>query len=30
MADKVTLETEFVVLGWAPSLEIGVHWNVNK
>ena len=27
MADKLTLEIEFVVLRRALSLEIGVHWN---
>ena len=30
MDDKLTLETEFVVLGRALSLETGVHWDERK
>ena len=30
MDDKLTLETELVVLGRALSLETGVHWDAKK
>ena len=30
MDDKLTLETEFDVLGRALSLEIGVHWDAKN
>ena len=30
MDNKLTLKTEFVVLGMTLSLEIGAHWNVKK
>ena len=30
MYDKLTLETELVVLGRALSLETGVHWDEKK
>ena len=30
MDDKLTLETEFVVLGRPLSLEIGVYWDAKK
>ena len=30
MDGKLTLETEFVILGRALLLEIGVHWEAKK